>query len=463
MSREPNQARRIGPASKRAGVWLLQTGCLLFAFPLQATFSTAPVPEAQTAPRSSEGPTAPASGCYGSSFGQHQSNVTSQLSSVASGVIVTQLTDGGGNWISYHDIPAYSVPLHRIFYNQMKGNQKIMANADGSDAQVLSSEPDSRPTRTRELYLSFDGTLAYYLKSNPGSGVDLYAIHLKSAGPCKEVRLTNLDHEGGPVKVSTTTVDPKSGKNVIGYAESNVLHRVLEDGSRLPDVSLPDPENEFPFHILRFNPRFPNILFYRRNKPGERFGMDSLWVADLSSPGKAYDLAANYEKLAHPAWSEDGLQIGFRDRSGRWYVADAVRSDGTLNISHSSFPVKSIGPRDRGLDAQFCSWAPDSSQFLCITSRTGSDSKIFLMALDGSATKVLASTDLHAQSRETGRARSGRFMRGPGRGRPAEAGEGGSMQGDTWARFLGDSRHIIVHSNRTGRPEVYAISNFTPF
>jgi hypothetical protein len=428
---------------------------------LSPWLNTALVAKANAAPLSKE---PIGSGCSGSSFGQHQSNVTSQLSSVASGVIVTQLTDGGGNWISYHDIPAYSVPLRRIFYNQMKDNRKIMANADGSDPQVLSSDPDFHPTRTRELYLSFDGTLAYYLKGNPGkTSVDLYAIHLNSAGPCKEVRLTNLDHEGGPVKVSTTTIDPKSGKNVIGYAESNVLRRVLEDGSRLPDVNLPDPENEFPFHILRLNPKFPNIVFYRRNKPGERFGTDSLWVADLSSPGKAYDLAANYAKLAHPAWSEDGLQIGFRDRSGRWYAADAVRSDGTLNISRSSFPVKSIGPRDKGLDAQFCSWPPDNSQFLCITSRTGSDSKIFLMALDGSAIKVLASTDLHAQSREPARARGGKFMRGPGRGRPAEGGEEGGMQGDTWARYLGDNQHIIFHSNRTGKPEVYAIGNFTPF
>lgn len=451
----------MGRTSKGARLGLLLAACLLVVLPMRAKFKGAPVPKAP-APLLSLGPTVPSSGCSGTSFGQHQSNVTSQLSGVAPGATVTQLTDSGGNWISYHDIPAYSAALHRIFYNRMKDNLKIMANADGSDPEILSSEPDSRPTRTRELYLSFDGTLAYYLKTNPGgNGVDLYAIHLNTAGACKEVRLTNLDYAGGPVKISTTTIDSKSGKNVIGYAESNVLRRMLEDGSRLPDVSLPDPENEFPFHILRLNPKFPNILFYRRNKPGERFGVDSLWVTDLASPGKAYDLAAGYQKLAHPAWSEDGQQIGFRDRSGRWYAASIVRADGTLNASHSSFPVKSVGPRDQGLDAQFCSWAPDSSQFLCITSRTGSDSKVFLMSLDGSATRVLASTDLHAQNRGPGRgARPGRVMRQPG---PREGGEEGGMQGDTWARFLGDSQHIIFHSNRSGRPELYSISNFSPF
>ena len=399
--------------------------------------------------------------CRGIPWEQHQKDVTSQLSTVASGVVVSQLTDEGGNWISFHDVPAYSGQLHRIFYNQMQDNRKIMANPDGGDPQVLSADPDFRPTRTREIYLSGDGTLAYYLKTNSRkSTVDVYAVHLTTPGQCREVQLTNMNHEPGtPVKISTTTVDSKTGKNIIGYGETNVLHRVLDDGTKLPDVILPDRENDLPFHILRMNPKFSNIVFYRRNQPGERFGVDSLWVTDLNHPDKAYDLAVGYEKVSHPEWSNDGQRIGFNDRNANWYVADVVLPDGSLNVFHSSFRAKKIGPRDTGLDAQFCSWAPDDSQFVCITRRTGADSKIFLMSLDG-ATRVLASTDLIEHRGELGR--PGAFRRDPTRKRLKDGGEQ-SIQGDTWARFIMDNQHVIFHSNRTGKPELYEITNFTSF
>jgi Tol biopolymer transport system component len=70
-----------------------------------------------------------------------------------------------------------------------------------------------------------------------------------------------------------------------------------------------------------------------------------------------------------------------------------------------------------------------------MTRRTGSNSKIFLMSLDG-RTQILAGAAVEGRSED--------------------------MQGDSWAQFLGDNRHIIFHSNRTGRPEVYLIDNFNP-
>jgi Tol biopolymer transport system component len=376
--------------------------------------------------------------CSGSPLGQHQTDVTARLSMTSPGVRVNQITDTNGNWISYYDIPLYSSAVDRIFYNRMQMNQKVMADTDGANAQVLSSDPDFHPSRTRPLMLSGDGTLVYYAKTNPDARtVDLYAIHLTQPGACKETRLTNLNMnvEEAGVQISTSSVE--GGKNVIAFANSSILHRVLEDGSALRDINLSDAESGDNFHRIRLNPKFSNILFYRRNEPGSHFNSNSLYVADLRNPRKIYNLASEYMRIGHMLWSPDGLQIGFNAEDGQWHIADVVRSDGSINADgQGKFPIRTVGPRQgRSLLPQFCSWSPAGNLLVCITRETGGGSKIFLMSSDGRA-QVLASADVE-ESRN-------------------------GMQGDTWAQFLGDERHVIFHSNRSGRPELYIISNINP-
>jgi hypothetical protein len=376
---------------------------------------------------------AAASACSAPAFKQNRSDVTAQLSMAAPGVSVSRITDSNGNWVSYYDIPLFSEPAGRIFYNRNHGNQKIMANLDGSNAQTIASDPDFRDTHTRPIFVSFDGKLAYYVKTNPSrQDVDLYGVHVTDAGPCKEVRLTrlNMDPER-PVQLSTTSYDSAKGKNVIAFANNNVLHRVLEDGTMLPDVNLPDEQNGQDFHRVRLDPKFPNIIFYRRNAPGSHDNTESLYIVDLNDPKKAYDLAQSFRKIIHPLWSPDGTQLGFKAEDQQWHVLDVARPDGSLNLDHGRFHDRAIGPKSRGeLDVQFCNWSPDGSRYVCITHETGAESKIFLMSGDGRKLRPLASTDTQEKGGER-------------------------TQGDTWAQFLGDNRHIIFHSARTGKLEVY--------
>lgn len=377
----------------------------------------------------------PDSMCTGTPFSQHQDEVTKQLSTAAPGVTVKRITDTAGNWISYYDIPSYSAVLDRIFYNRMQMNQKIMANPDGSHAQAISSDPNFHPSHTRPLMISNDGTLAYYVKSNPDDTADIYEIHLTERGPCKEIRLTSLNtDQDHPLQLSTTSME--KGKNVIAFANSNILRRVLEDGTALPEIKLPDAENDQPFHRIRLNPKFPHIVFYRRNQSGSHFNSNGLYVVDLNDPRVSYNVATEFSRIGHMLWSPDGLQIGFNAEDRQWHVADVVGAGGALKADRKGrFSVKTVGPRGADLLPQFCSWAPDGSLFVCMTRRTGSNSKIFLMSLDG-RTQILAGADVEGRSED--------------------------MQGDSWAQFLGDNRHIIFHSNRTGRPEVYLIDNFNP-
>ncbi len=378
--------------------------------------------------------------CTGTALSQNQTDVTAQLSMVAAGVKVMQLTDNGNNWISYIDIPLYSQLSNVILYDHSKPGQAMTANPDGTNAQgILSGLVGSG-------YLSFDGTLAYGGGVNPGgTTLDIYAVKITVAGGCQVNRLTVMNLVPvaplAVVQVSTSSKDTVTGKNVIAFAEGGIIHRVLEDGTLLPDVTPPPgPQQggtETTFHRLRLNPRFPNLLFYKWNQPNNTVGEKELWLLDLDHPQVAYNVDTAFGSLSavsHPVWAPDGTQIGYQgNNTGQWYVATVVNSDGTIQpvpFTNNVF----IGPgMASGLNAEYCNWAPDKSQFIC-TSNKSFGGKIYTMALDGSSFQVLAATD--AQSL--------------------------TDSGLPLAQFFLDTQHILFRSDRTGTPQVYGLTRTSP-
>lgn len=387
------------------------------------------LPAAKTASGSTASP------CAGPSLPQTPADVTSQLTQVGAGVTVLQVTNNQSNWNTYADIPAFSAAAGVITYSSFGSRNSVStSNLDGTNAQTISGSQQGT-----ESYVTVDGKFIYYQGQNPNQTADLYAVPISQAGSCRQIRLTNLNwipvSPPSALTISTSSIDPGTGKNVIAYSEGAMLRRVLDDGTALPDLVLGDPENANVLHRIRLNPKFPNILWYKRDQPlpnPNGVAEPEIWLVNLNSPNTVYSLTGSVP-ADHNAWSPDGTQIGYHDQTGVWYVADVLNSDGSFKLNNGAFTSRKIGPPAPFTSAaNYCVWAPDGSAFLCTAGSYPRESPVYLMSLDGSQTKYLAATDSTAST----------------------------FDGIPKAGFL-DMGHIIFSSDRTGTPQVYVVSGFT--
>jgi hypothetical protein len=379
------------------------------------------------------------SACVGSAITQTPVDVTSELSSVASGITVTQLTESSGtSWNTYADIPAFSSPTNVITYNYgANPNAVATSGLDGTQAQVISGNAQGT-----QVQVTRDGQFAYYQGQNTNQTADVYAVPLTGTGDCQSIRLSERNMKfiapAQALIISTSSLDPATGHNVIAFSEGTMLHRVTDDGTALADLTLPDPENTDVFHRMRLNPVFPNIMWYKRDQPPPNPNGDAqteIWVIDLNHPGTVYSLSGSTGPkspgIDHASWSNDGTKLGYI-YEGYWWVANVLNADGTFNFNSSgAFTLNKIGPpASSGFTVDFCTLSPDSSVYVCAESYR----KIYLMSVDGTQTKFLVNPD--SSSTEC------------------------VYNGIPKPRFL-DMQHIVFSSDRTGNPEIYVITGFT--
>ena len=114
-----------------------------------------------------------------------------------------------------------------------------------------------------------------------------------------------------------------------------------------------------------------------------------------------------------------------------WTVATVVNSDGTFALQNGVFSSTPVGPNGTGFGADYCTWSPDGTVYVC-NAVGGLGDPVYLMSLDGSQTKVLSITN----STET-----------------VDAG----VPKPIWL----DMQHILFSSDATGLPQLYIITGFT--
>jgi len=371
------------------------------------------------------------------------------LSGVGAGITVTQATSlsggGSGSWNTYADLPTYSAPANVMVYNY-GGNPNAVAssNLDGSGAQVISGNGQGT-----EALVTPDGNFVFYEGLNQGgSTADIYAVPIAQSGNCVQNRLSNLDltpiSPAGALILSSASFDPAAGHNVIAFSDGLVVHRVYDDGTLLtPDpINLADPENNDVFHRMRLNPKFPNIMWYKRDQqPPNPNGnaQPEIWIADLNNPSTVYSLMAasttpSNPGVDHASWSNDGTKLGFIN-GGYWWVSSVVNADGTLNLVNGQLPLPPgwpttpLGPpAASGLTVDFCNLSPDASVYVCAQNTI----EIYLMSLDGSKTKRLVNP----------------------------AATGSIYNGIPKPQFL-DMEHILYSSDFTLAPQIYILTGFT--
>jgi hypothetical protein len=405
--------------------------------------------------------------CTGPATPQTPADVTSQMSFVnsAAGVEVTQLTNNGCNRFYYFDVPAYSAVVNQIFYLDFVtnvGNQVLEASPDGTNAQIIS------PSRTgSQAFVSPDGSLLYYAKPIPvgtPGGSDIFGGIL-NGNPFQEVQITNLDLAPEPPlavsEISTSSPDPAGGQD-IAFSPDTLLHlvHVQANGVALPPstVTLNDPESAATFHRIRLNPKFPNIVMYKRNAAN---GADpELWLVDLNtcaagvcSVGDIVNVVANLSglgpgdvpKAGHVIWSPDGLNIAFSesDIADFWIARNVVNPNGTLNLTNGGVPASSLeqlGPFGNSqMTANYCvfppTW-PTATVLACVSGPASQANSItfYLMSSDGTGTtKLLSSSDAQLLT----------------------------INGTPMPIFAQDGQHLLFNSDKSGSVQVYLISGFT--
>jgi hypothetical protein len=402
--------------------------------------------------------------CSGTPITQVPTNVTSEMTSVntAAGVTVTQLTDNGTNRFYYFDVPAYSPAANQIVYvNFVAANGIVTSNTDGTGAQIVS------PTSTgSQAFLSQDGKLVYYIKPAQGGvpgGIDMFGMFLNTTGMCQEMRLSNLDvppQAPLPVwEISGASSDPTGGYD-IAFSPDTLVHRVhiLTSGTSqaLPNITLNDPESNATFHRLRMNPKFPNIVMYKRNQLTGTTAQPEVWLVDLNtctngvcSASQIINVVANVRtpptegpEGGHINWSPDGLDIAFSepDIADYWLARNVVSSNGTVN---TNFTLQELGPfKTTGraaMTADYCAFPPTWPTATILACLAGPDSSfnpksLYLMSSDGQGTtKILTGTDAQVLT----------------------------IDGTPMPEFVQDGEHLMFNSDRTGVPQIYLVSGFT--
>jgi len=399
--------------------------------------------------------------CASTPMTQVAADVTSQISYVntAAGVRIQQLTDNGTNRFYYFDVPAYSAPMNQIlFVDHAIGNEVVMSNTDGTSAQSIS------PTLTgSQTFLSGDGFLAYYDKPVKGAtpgGEDIYGVFLNNTGVCEEIPLTNLD--AAPMKplpvweISTASPDPAGGED-IAFSPDTLIHRIHVETNgtsvSLQTMTMNDPETNATFHRLRLNPKFSNIVMYKRNETGGTTAEPETWLADLNTctngncaASGISNIVANLPvpaghvpKAGHIAWSPDGLDILFSepDAADYWIARSVVNSNGTLN---KAFTLQALGPFVKPeMTADYCAFAPNWPTATVLACLAGPASPahpntFYLMSSDGKGTfKLLTASDAPVLT----------------------------IAGTPMPQFAQDGQHLMFNSDRTGVPQIYMISGFT--
>ena len=313
------------------------------------------------------------------------------------------------------------------------------------------------PSTGNQVFVSGDGTLVYYDKPVQTATPDTLDIFGRLFSALNtENRITDL--QAAPIaplpvwEISSSSPDPTGGQD-IAFSPDTLLHLVHVQANGTPvsplptPITLDDPENTGTFHRLRLNPKFPNILMYKRNDVAGVTGATSeLWLVDLNTCANSTCPAANIINVVanttshlagHINWSPDGLDIAFSDPdiADYWMARNIVNSDGTIN---QAFTMQELGPFIP-MTADYCVFPPDWPTSTIMACLAGPQSTLYpkyfyLMSTDGAGTtKLLASSDAQVLA----------------------------ITGTPMPRFAQDDTHILFNSDKTGGVQVYMISGFT--
>jgi len=291
--------------------------------------------------------------------------------------------------------------------------------------------------------------------------LDIYGMFLNSAGACQELRLTNLDvPPQNPLSVweiSGSSPDPAKGQDIV-FSPDTLLHRVhvMTNGTSqaLSTITLSDPESAATFHRIRLNPKFPNIVIYKRNQLLGTSAQPEVWLVDLDTctngtcaASKIINVVANLQtpagqqpKGGHINWSPDGLDIAFSepDIADYWIARNVVKVANSVATVNSGFTLQELGPFDT-MTSDYCAFPPgwpSSTVLACLAGPASPTNAeiLFLMSSDGNGTtKLLAGTDAQVLT----------------------------IAGTPMPQFMQDGQHLMFNSDRTGVPQIYLITGFT--
>jgi hypothetical protein len=396
---------------------------------------------------------------------ESETNVTTSLPAVASGVSVREITSPSSGYSAsfvYYDTPVYSKATDKIVYYvypQHGPDLIVAANIDGSSPQVI-GQSYANPIITS------DGKMVIY--ASPGTSpnsADMYAINLTLQGACKSYRFSNYSFPQGSIAGSGSYApvyyyseyDTAASQDLIYIWQYNAIYRIFENGTSLPTVTIPDPYASpwATFHHLKPNPMFPNIVAYLWDQLNGTIGTPETYVVNLNNPTEPY-LVFNSTNQGHENWAQNGQQLGDADWP-YWIAASVLNSNGSILAFskpivytypqsiplYSLFGIVKIGPNIAAENSttaveyapQYCAWGPNGGLLAC-SSISGNRSSseygnmpIYMLYLNGTA-KFVVSTD-------------SRLL---------------SYWGEPALIFLNDSNHIIYRSDHDGSPQLYEIT-----
>ena len=375
----------------------------------------------------------------GTGTAQSPQIVTAQMSRVASGVAVTQLTDNDKYNIAYYDIPAVVAGSDRFVYSRVREDGQDYTHTmklDGTDDRVLTGESAS----SSATFVTPDGAMAYFPRKT-GNSIDLMAMNLTGSACSASAITAKRGLVGYVPQISPPSRSCTTDKWVIAYATDHQLHRIKGKvpgalWASMGDYTLSDPQGAYPFHNIRLSPTCPNILMYSRNEPdstqlpdggGQGWdGVKETYLVDLDRDLSPYYLAsgksAGSRFPSHPMWSSDGLRVsytysatsGSTDEPRQLMIGDIVNPDcslrttnpdGTSNlVSSSGLGARTFKGKTVHLSGdaasyipKFCSWSADDQYFACsgytLAGGEEDESAIFLLNQSTGATRFLTTTD----------------------------------------------------------------------
>lgn len=292
---------------------------------------------------------------------------------IADNAVVSQLTNvtgtgKSGAMLTYYDVTGYLPDSDRLIFNvhtKTNGpayNYMVSTNTDGTDA-LIHARWISPTTPTSYGFVSDDGQLLIYMgeTEKPGS-FDIYGVWLdsrKAGGPsCTAYRISkqyysctqSVDTASKCVErptLSPPVYDPGLKKYIINYNVGTKLYSLAYDETKPGElakgaygakaatglVRLDDPSSadfNLGFHRVRTNPKYPNLVMYRRSKPGSFDSRPGFEVVDLKNPTVHLKMAEELNGGFHPVWHPNGLKVG---------VNKGLKSGTPLNRRFTEFTV----------------------------------------------------------------------------------------------------------------------------